>query len=185
MAITRTGIIILLLIGAALLTSWLKQSTPTAKPASNSTSQTVDFFLTDFLLRQYDSDGEVSYRMQGQRLEHYPEQDVSKISLPSIAYKTQQNIWKINARSALLKPESSDEIVLSGKVDIHRPGLNGEGSTRLQTEQLTLKPEAEIARAEQSVTITGQGSIINAKQMLANLKIGHITLHKVESRYDP
>ena len=185
MRITRTGILVILLITAAVLTSWLNRSTPSTTVVADKPAPQADFFLENFQIHQYDENGKLSYELQGQRLDHYPNNDITEINVPNIAITTELSPWHIQAQTAVIKPEIEDEMLFIGKVDVRRPNTALASALSLQTEHLLLKPAAETLYSNQLVTLTGPGSKIIASQMQADLKQGQITLLDVKGRYEP
>lgn len=186
MALTRTGIIILILLVIAVATSWLKRGAPGLTISGLQTSQAADFFLEDFQMQQFDEQGVLSYRMAGQRLEHYPKVGNSKINKPDMSIHPEtESPWRIESELAVILPEANDEMRFTGQVYIRRPKTAVVKPISLRTEHLLLKPRAEIMQSEATVVIVSQGARIQGSQLFADLKHGQMTLHEVKSEYVP
>ena len=180
----RTGALLIVLLSIAGLSWWLKQSETQSAAVSSDANPRPDFFLNDFSIRQFSSEGALKYQIRGVRLTHFPEDDRSVIEQPLINLDESGGAqWQINASKAVAGNEENDEVWLQGEVKITQ--THTENPTVLNTDQLLLKPGAKIARSDNTVTIHQADATTVAASLDANLNHGQFELTEVRSRYEP
>lgn len=181
---TRTGALVLaILVVAAVVSGWLNRSTPVEPDTTARHFDQVDYFLTGFLMDQYDATGRLDYRLRGRRLEHYPDDDSVTIAEPDLLFDPEQpERWRIEAEHARSPSTELDEVIFRGAVNVERAGAE---PFTLQTERLRVEPQAERVSSDTEVVLTRPGARIVAADMHADLKENRLTLSRVRGRYAP
>ncbi len=190
----NSAILLLLLISIAIMSSWLRQRT--LEPNNGLTTpqtQQADFFLENFTIKQFNRQGQLDYRLQGLRLEHFEHDDSTHIQQPDIAllqarqphHQPHQPQWHITAKQAQASTEALDEFLLTGDVNLQQQLQNSakEQALHIQTQQLLLKPKAQYAESTSTVTMQHAQAILTAKGLQADLKLGKHTFTQVKGRY--
>lgn len=182
----RTGIIIVILAVIAILSWRFKQTETLATGAIIESGQQSDFFLENFRLSQYGETGRLRYQINGQRLEHFPADDSTFISRPSMVFHNDNGpTWNITAASAEAGSEELDEVRLSGNVKIVSDATAGNPPVRVTTANLLLKPKMELVQSEETITLTRPGAVLVAQSLEADLEQGRFELRNVRGRYEP
>lgn len=185
---SRTGIILfLLLVGFAVLTSWLKRETTEVPIRIAEKTHAADFFMERFHLQQYDETGNLLYRLKGSRMEHYLENKTSVITNPDFLANV-ENVpgqWQVSAQQAITKEKEPEEISFRGNVVFKRPQTETVPALSLTTEQLLIQPNKEYVETTGIVSITSEAAFITGENLQADVKQGHFTLQHVKGRYVP
>ena len=111
---------IVLMLVLALGTWWLVRHTPvaTAPPAQRPVSSEPDYTMRQFALERFDADGRLKLRIEGSRLNHYPDTDRIEIDDAQIrAIAPDGRVTLATAKRALGSGDGS-EIQLLGGVEV-------------------------------------------------------------------
>ena len=170
-----TVILLIILIGA--FSNWLLTSFETKPLVSpREVRHDPDYFLENFTATLMNEAGLARYKMVGERLDHYPDDDSIEIrQLKLDLYRQELPDWNARADKALVL-EKGERIELLGKVRLHRPGAPGEAAITLLTRDLTVYPQREYAETAAPVTITSGQNEIQAVGMRLNLASGKLEL---------
>lgn len=182
----RTGLIIIVLAVIAILSWRFKQAETLDTAATVEPTRQSDFFLEDFRMRQYGETGRLRYLINGQRLEHFPADDSTIISRPSMVLHNDRGpTWHITAANAKAGSEELDEIRLSGNVEITRDAGRNNQPVQITTASLLIKPKTEFVRSTDTITLIQPGARLVAQSLEAHLEQGQFTLRNVQGRYEP
>jgi lipopolysaccharide export system protein LptC len=108
---------LLLMTLLALATWWLVKNAPRneAPSAARPISNEPDYTMTQFALEQFDTDGRLKLRVEGQRLRHFPAIDRLEIDQAQIsAWAPDGRITRASAQQALGKGDASELQLLGG-----------------------------------------------------------------------
>ncbi|MBN1379069.1 MAG: LPS export ABC transporter periplasmic protein LptC [Gammaproteobacteria bacterium] len=183
---SRTGIILFLfLVSIAIATSWLKRSATLEPQQIQGKIYTADSFMDSFQILQYNEIGELSYQLNGMRMEHYLEDRKSIIIKPEIFVQLENSpdYWQVNAEQAIALSREQDELTFTGNVVFKRPASSAAGSFSMHTDHLTIHPATEHMATTGTVTFADDNSIIVGENLEADIKQGLFTLHSVKGRY--
>ena len=183
----RFFIIALLVLGITVFTSWLLQNlgeTPLVKGPAK--SREPDYFFDGFIATARDKEGNITYRLEANQLEHFPYNASMKLDKPYIEiFHNNKQPWQTWAESGTFYQQRR-LMTLSGKVRIHRGASAPDKPVTLVTESLSLDMENKIARTSADVQITSGEDILNATGMSVDLATGHVELQsKVQGKYEP
>lgn len=149
---------VLLMGSLAMLTYWLVRHTPepVAVQESRVPDHVPDYFMRDFSLKVYASEGRLEFRVQGEHAQHFPDTDALEITRPRL---TQLNdagrLTDATALVAITTPEGQ-RVELKGQVVVHRampPDAQGRRppSTELRSEYLFIDFEQDRMRTDRPV----------------------------------
>lgn len=165
---------LMLTISGAILAFWgFSGEEYLPKVTDRETINDIDGFLIQSETVQFDETGRLKHRMFSDRVDHYPEQDRSKIIKPKIHVYSENGIETI-AKSELGEAgPNNQEILLIDKVNITEQLQDG---YRLDTEFLRIEPDNDYAETHTPVTLKQKNSELKSVGMKAYMDQGRILL---------
>jgi lipopolysaccharide export system protein LptC len=179
------GVIALLLLAGALISgwsAWVQRDEEAPEPA---TPQRSDYVLHDFELVTLDAEGKESYSLKAPSLKQTPGQRTLELVTPLFLMPDQHGShWEIRSQTGWVN-EKSDEIRLRGEV-VARSPMGASRPTTVNTEELDVFPNQNLATSPAVVTITGPGSTMHGTGMRAHLADKRVELlSKVKLSHEP
>jgi lipopolysaccharide export system protein LptC len=179
----RTALTLFLLV-AAVVSAWsvLRHRAPGAHaPATPGRS---DYVLHDVDLVVLDETGQESFSVRGPRIARDPAEQAMSLASPVFLLPDSDGAyWQVRARDGWVSP-AGDELRLTGDVRVTSPP--GQRKVALNTEQLNVFPDRDLATTPAAVTITQPGSILNGVGLETNLATRHYELNsQVHTRHVP
>ncbi len=178
----------LLLIFAAGLSAWSvivshaydNSGTPVNDPKK------PDSYMEVVTAMQYGANGKPTMQLITPKMVHYPENDSTDIFAPHVTiYRKSPQPWFIEANFAKTT-DGVKEILFWSNVTIHHPSDIENPATSLQTEELTIFPDQQLARTDLAVTFIQPDTTVHAIGMLANLNDNTIKLlSQAQGEYAP
>lgn len=179
----RTGLTLFLLV-AAVVSAWsvLRHRGPGDKPAA--TPGRSDYVLHDVELVVLDEQGRESFTLRGPRIARDPAERAMSLATPVFLLPDSDgDYWRVQANDGWVSPDG-DELRLTGDVRVTSPP--GERKVALNTEQLNVFPDRDLASTPARVTITQPGSILQGVGLETNLATRHYELKsQVHTRHVP
>lgn len=147
-------------------------------------SPKIDFYATNSVTDQYDSQGKLDYHMTSVRIERMTDTSISYVTLPSILlYKGKEQPWDITSKRAEVSADG-DEIEFITDVVIKRTDEKMR-PIEITSTNMTAYLSKEYAHTTQPVNIASAQGTTNAVGMNAFLKEGKIELlSRVRGQYD-
>ena len=136
-------------------------------------------------LRIFGEDGNVHYRVQAERLDHYPYDDHSELTAPSMqVFSQRQAVWDATSERGRVTDEG-DTVWLLGRVVINRPPHAGQRAFNVVTSDLEVKPRADTAETAAAAVIQSGAYRIEGVGMLANFRENRLDLQsRVRGKID-
>jgi lipopolysaccharide export system protein LptC len=184
----RRGLLILVLLGLALVTStlvWKLRPQPRPVPPEEARS---DYTLDNFELVTLDEDGKESFSVRAPRLERDPQGKSLTITSPNFSFPGKGKDggrWTATAGTAWVGPKGEQVRLLR---DVHMVGPPGELGVRMQlrTAELEILPKQDKASSPAVVTISRGDSILTGTGLAADLATHRVQLlADVKGRYAP
>ena len=176
------AILTLILLVAALATGWSIWQQRDHGPTGAASAERSDYVLHDFELVALDDEGRESFTLRAPSMardQHSMEMESPLFLLPN----ADRHYWKVVADHGWVSPEG-DELRLRGGVEVTSPPE--ERQVAMNTEQLNVYPERDLATSAAVVTITQPGSILRGRGLETNLASKRYELKsQVHSRYVP
>jgi lipopolysaccharide export system protein LptC len=173
-----------LLAGAA-VSGWLLQGEGvlTDQPAPSPVG--ADLFVNDMDLKIIGEDGNVHYRVQASRLDHFPYDDHSELTDPFLQVFSQQRaVWDARSERGRVA-DQGDTVWLLGRVVINRPPYAAQRAINVVTSDLVVKPQADTAETAATAVIQSGAYRIEGVGMLANFRENRLDLRsRVRGRVD-
>lgn len=170
----------LILFGALLavagVTGWLMlvQGVLTIQPPPSPASP--DLFVDGMDLKIIGEDGNVHYRLQASRLEHFPLDDHSELTAPFLqVFSQRQPIWNVRSEHGRVT-DRGDTVWLLGRVVIDRPPQAARRAVNVVTRDLVVKPQADTAETSATAVIRSGAYRIEGVGMLANFRENRLDL---------
>ncbi|PIE40638.1 MAG: LPS export ABC transporter periplasmic protein LptC [Gammaproteobacteria bacterium] len=186
----------IILLGALLLTMlaaafyWYGESDIHAVNANNQALKRLapEAIVQDFRQTVFNKLGIRQYRMEADTAIYYSLKSTAEMTSPTIAFfkKFDTDIidWTATAHTGVVR-DNGDTLVLSGAVNISKPLANRDTLT-FNTESLLIRPNEEIAKTDEPVTITQSPHTTKANGLLIDIRAGKVKLlSQVRSQYVP
>ena len=145
-------------------------------------SHTSDYSMTNFTMTILDVNGQLSRIIKGQKIAHYPEADITKITFPIAQFiEEQKDTWLMTSDRAETSGKG-DEILLLDNVIITRKDNN---KVELRTSKLnlnTIKNTVYTSEAVKMISPYGETSSIGLHAKLSDKTINLNS--RVKGQYD-
>ena len=138
-----------------------------------------DYYMNNFDSMTFTQTGVQQYRVQAERMTHYPTPDIALLDNPDfVVYQQQEPPWYISSETARIdKDQTRNEqrVELIDNVVIHRVDNTGR-EINIYTEFLTVYPDSKTLHTDRDVLMLSQGSEVTSTGMKGNLMTNHIEL---------
>ena len=151
-------------------------------------NQTFDYYLTTVDSTQFSPEGVSEYRLQAERLVHYPSPEYATIDSPRlIIYQSQEGPWFLSAAYGTMEQDlerSEDKLDLSENVIVQHTDANGQ-TYNIYTDELTIYLDSGYLTTDTEVLFQSMNREISSLGMTADLTTNHIIfLNNVRGRYE-
>ncbi len=159
---TLSTIILALLVA---LTWWLYYTTTPDIITPVSTQNTPDYYLENFTATAMDSTGHPKYRLSAKLMQHFPQDDNSKLTQPHlIVYNPEKPPWHIYAQTGWVSSDG-ELILLLGDTLIQRKGTDTIAPVTIMTKDLRIQPEDNYIETEEFIKILSNENQVTATGM--------------------
>ncbi|MEY3202468.1 MAG: export transporter periplasmic protein LptC [Pseudomonadota bacterium] len=175
----------LLLMGLlAALTFWLARTAEVSAPQNDGRQRhDPDYLIEKFTVRSFNTSGTLQHTMRAERMTHYPDNDASELTLPSLTAYGGAAPIHVRAASGTVGPDGS-VVVLRHDVRIQREAAPGVLPATFTTEEATLYPEDEYLTTAQPVIFTqGKSSITGTGFEFNNHTLQAVLHQRVRATY--
>ena len=167
---------------------WLYvQSESQPLTVTQSTDHRPDAQGINVTVKQFNTDGQLSSRMQTSRMTHYAENDTTYFVKPHlVVYRPPQAPWTIQSLQG--RAENGDEkITLWQQVKIQQPASKQKVATTITTERISYFPNKKFVTTDKPITMRQPGLEVKSVGMNAYVDQGRVDLlSKAQARYvDP
>ena len=166
-------LVILLLLGA--LSLWLERAVQVGTDSHGIQRHDPDFWVENFSVRRFGPGGQLQNSFTAARMEHFPDDNTSNVTLPRIKYYRTPPV-SVSAQRGLIGKDGK-QIDLVGQVQIEQSGHDGSLPLQVQTLQLSAFPDEERALTSSPVTIIQGRTRITGSGFEIDNKSGVSTLH--------
>lgn len=180
----RSLLLLALLVGALVSgwSAWVKRGDVVPVEAGEERSAYV---LHDFELVTLNADGRESFSLKAPNLHQTPGARTLELTTPIFLMPDQHGShWEIRSKTGWVN-ETSEEIRLRGEVVANSP-MGASRPTVLNTEELDIFPQQNLATSAVVVTTTGPGTTMQGTGMRAHLADKRVELlSKVKLSHEP
>ena len=179
----RAMLTIILLV-AAVATGWSVWRHRAPPPATESAGDRPDYLLHDVELVALDEQGQESFTLRAPLMSRNPDQGNMELHSPVFLLPDSDgDSWNVASRSGWVAADGN-ELRLLGDVTVTGPPR--QSAVEMNTAQLNIYPDRDLATAPGAVTITQPGSILRGRGLETNLASKRYELKsQVRSRYVP
>ena len=144
-----------------------------------------DYVMRDYEITSLDKQGKESFTLRGPVLQRDPADKTMSLDSPLFLVPDRNGkYWEVRANRGFV-PADGEHLDLRGKVLATSPE-DVPPATRIQTEQLSLLPDRNMAESRASVTITRPGLTMHGIGMQADFDRQQVSLlSQVRKRYVP
>ncbi len=141
-----------------------------ATPASDGSN---NFYMQDFMIRQYDESGALSRMIVGDQMTRETDSGVSQLQNPSATiYENALPMWKLNSESGTINADQTEMTLLEKVTVVQQPAEVLE----LKTEQLDINLVDQTASSTEKVVIMHTSGRQEGVGMTAELKKNELRL---------
>lgn len=169
---------------AAGLGYWSPGNDSLGKRPASPGEQTIDFYMTNSKIVQFNEQGQLHYSFNAERLDHVQQTDVSLMHKPDLElWRGSEYPWHITSERGQASP-GGEQIDLYDKVRIERHDAKQRPFV-LTTSELSYQTETDFARTDKPIQIDSAQGVTTATGMNAYLKQGTVKLlSTVRGRYE-
>lgn len=182
--------LIVLAFGIAIVASeWLHELAAPAEKVAAPGDRLPDSVLEQYRITLHAEDGQPRYRLVGPRLSHFADDDSNHLEQPHLTVfaAADDPAWTVAAESGALA-SGAEELLLAGEVTLERLPGPDRPAMRIDTRDLRIEPQNDVAETAQPVRITGEDYVVDAVGARAELHDEGplVELHsQVRGRHDP
>ena len=134
-------------------------------------------FIKKFKMVETDADGNISWTMEGDKLEKFPNSPRSEVINPIMnVNSTETEKWVINARHALDPDSLFNSIYLTKDVVFNKYDEDNNNEVTIRTTEAAVYPETEIIETTEFATIITPDSRTTGNGLIADMKNGQIKI---------
>ena len=174
--ISRYWLLVPLLLLAIVIRDWV-ETAPEQLEAEDTIDMSAtqsDYYLEDFNTRKFDENGNIEYEVTGQTLAHYPIDDRSEITQPSVVLHRDDIQWKIDSALGELKKNPSI-FTLHGDVIVMREATDAE-PVIMRTEAISILTDENEVRTDKPIEIVAQTWHLRSIGLQSSLNEGKLNL---------
>jgi len=183
--ISRYWLLVPLLLLAIIIRDWV-ETTPTLVEVEETIDMSEtqsDYYLERFKTRKFDTQGNIEYEVSGQTLAHYPVDDRSEITKPSVVLHREAVRWEVDSTLGLLKKNPA-MFTLQGDVIVKRESPSGEPLT-IRTQELSILTDDNEVRTDKPIEIVAETWQLRSVGLQSSLNEGKLNLlSAVTGRYE-
>lgn len=183
--ISRYWLLVPLLLLAIVVRDWV-ETTPELDEVEETIDMSAtqsDYYLEQFKTRKFDSQGNIEYEVTGQSLAHYPIDDRSEITKPSVVLHREEVKWKIDSTLGQLQKNPAI-FTLRGDVIVKRESSIGT-PVIIRTEEISVLTDDNEVRTDKPIEIIAETWQIRSVGLQSALNEGKLNLlSKVSGRYE-
>ncbi len=143
----------------------------------------VDLFIRDFTLTAMNEDGKPGYTLQASYFEHFSDGSNSLIEKPVLHLLQANSNWIITAKTGEI---DNDNHLIILHHDVVMQQQQAEFPVQIETSQLKINTNSQIARSDQPVNIIQRELKLKAKGLILNNSTGELELlANVKGNYAP
>ena len=144
---------------------WLSESSRVDDSASEDASRRPDYYLRSFENTIHDESGKPSRMLSGTEMRHYPDDDSTELDNPHLILIDDDGArWTVNAEGGKLSGDGNI-LLLDGKVEIEKGAHQGIVPIRIETSDLLIYPERNLAETGAEIRITSGDNWIHSTGM--------------------
>jgi lipopolysaccharide export system protein LptC len=179
----RATLTVVLLV-AALVSGWSVWQHRARGPVATGSEERPDYVLHDFELVALDTGGLESFTLRAPTMTRNPGRHSMEMAEPVFLLPdSDRQYWRVAARTGWVAADGN-ELRLRGDVRVTSPPEQRE--VAMNTEQLNVYPDRDLATSAAVVTITQPGSILRGRGLETNLASKRYELKsQVRTRYVP
>jgi len=183
--LSRYWPIVPLLLLAVFARNWVEDAPDTivVEDTIDMSQTQSDYYLEDFTTRKFDADGALQYRVTGESLLHYPEDDRSEITAPNVILLREGIRWDITAAEGEMR-RKPDTFTLQGNVLLERASENND-IVSIRTDSISVLTDSNEVSTDQPIEVIADGWTMSSVGLQSRIDEGKlIFLSQVKGHYD-
>jgi len=175
--ISRYWLLVPLLLLAIVVRDWVETTPEHIEVEDTIDMQATqsDYYLEQFSTRKFDSSGNIEYEVTGQTLAHYPIDDRSEITQPSVVMHREAVQWKIDSNLGQLKKNPS-VFTLQGDVVVQRETGDAQTPVIMRTDEISILTDENEVRTDKPIEIVAETWHLRSIGLQSSLNEGKLNL---------
>ncbi len=137
----------------------------------------ANHFLTDFIMTETDEKGQVSWILEGKRLEKFPNSERSEVTGPSMRiFSVGHGYWIVTAKKALDPDSLFKSIYLYGDVTFIKYDGEEKKEMDISTESAVIYPDEEKVETDKFGIIKTPDSKTSGEGIIADINNGYVKI---------
>ncbi|MCF7990296.1 MAG: LPS export ABC transporter periplasmic protein LptC [Thiohalocapsa sp.] len=163
LTLNRRQVVIALLLGLLALAAWWYRTTLQPQPGvAPAAERRPDYIVEDLTAVAMDASGRPDRRIETPELRHYPDDGSSELRLPVLrVFEDDKLVWSVRSDTAWISADG-DEVLLEGRVMVHRAASAGQAAVDLESSELLVLPELDYAETDRFVELESDGDWVTA-----------------------
>lgn len=183
--VSRYWLLVPLLLLAIVVRDWVETTPETVEVEETIDMRATesDYYLEQFKTRKFDESGNIEYEVTGQTLAHYPIDDRSEITKPSVVLHRDAIKWKIDSESGELNKNPAI-FTLQGDVVVERETASG-APIIIRTQEISILTDDNEVRTDKAIEIVSETWNLRSIGLQSSLDEGKLNLlSTVTGRYE-
>ncbi len=135
-----------------------------------------DYYVENFQFVRVSNAGQAQYSISGQRLTHFPADDMHKVDQPVVKSLTPERPTMHATSDTATVDRVGSKIHMHGDVHLDRAATRNKERLQLESDYLLLRTEEDIMQTDKPVRITQGSSVLKGTGMVANNATGELRL---------
>jgi lipopolysaccharide export system protein LptC len=168
------------------LTFWLDRLVqPAVGPQSDAVKHDPDYIVDGLNALRMDPQGRVKHTLRALKMTHFPDDDITLLREPKlVAYSEGHTPVTVTSRRARVSGNGED-VYFEDQVRVVRSADAQQSELVLETNYLHVIPDDNVAKTDQAVRITTDGTVVTASGLELNSDTRVLNLQgRVKSTYD-
>jgi LPS export ABC transporter protein LptC len=146
----------------AIAVGWVYESSlrPDREKARMVFPDDIDYFLTHLRYRSLNAEGKLYFEFLSPRLEHFPQNDISRIEVPSMQIYNDIDPWQIDALTGEYR-HGNNLLQLNQQVVMQKQGLS---PMQVYTESISFEPDRELVSTDSEILMVIPQARIRAER---------------------
>lgn len=162
-ALIAVGLLVTLVLGTFWAADYAQRAIPTDPPRR--ITHEPDSWADNFVMIRTDPAGVAINRLEGNYLQHFPDNDSYKITHAKAIGQQPNSPITIGTSDTAVMDQNGERIVMTGNAHVHRVPSKDQAAMDVTSEVLTIRPDDNILFTDQPALVVNGNSTMNGKGM--------------------
>lgn len=174
---------VIIFVSAALGLGWFFDEQTSQAPTSTlEVPDNIDYYLSNLKYRSMNQQGSLHYLLQSPYLEHFIQQDISRLQQPTMQFYGDNSEWLIQAKTGRLQ-HKEELFELLQQVELQRN--SPQQPLLLTTDIMILKVHNNLIEIPQVMNLITNNLKLQAASAVLDIDQNHYQFRRVKATYKP